>query len=232
LTQKYGGGLVKKGLIIAFALLLLTTLSGCSSMAKVSWALTSPEESVGLTYANEDLLVRFTRMTSILEFEITNKASMPLKIVWDNCAFTGFDGNPSRIMHYGIRYLEKDRSMPPSMIPVGQTLKEGVTPVDNVMYLPYLGWTTFAELPISAGTDYYGKNFSFMMCYEIYGITKYENFSFLIGPPDSVSLVCGENQAVIEIPDEADYEFQEESILIYTPLPASAGICSVMIPLN
>lgn len=221
---------MKRGFWACTVLVVMLLLAGCSSMAKLSWQLISPGGAVGLSFINEDISVTFTRIVSMLDFSITNISDTPIKVVWDNCAFTGFNGNPSRVMHYGVRYIEKDRSMPPSIIPVGQTLKEGVTPVDNVMYLPYIGWTTLAELPITAGKDYYGRTISFLLCYEINGLVKYETFTFQFGPPEMATEGYNGVLDFSEAIQEADIVYNNGILRVFLPLTNSKENSPILMP--
>lgn len=217
---------MKRLIRIVFVTLILFTLTGCTPPA-VPISLASPiSGEYPNTYRNEDIFIQFTGLTNALSFEITNETELPIKIVWDNCALTNITGQPSRVMHYGIRYLEKDSSFPPSIIPAGQTLKEAATPVDNVTYMgSYLGWMVFWIVPYDSMRTNAGKTISFLLCYEKAAIQYYETFVLTVFPEYQPS-------AVLDFIETFDTNVSSivNEIKIQVPLPSAAGISSVFEP--
>ncbi len=84
--------------------------------------------------ANKDIL-----------FSIENKTDSTIKIIWDEAAFISQNGESSRIMHSGIKYIDRNNSQPASVIIRKGKFSDLISPTDNVYYNSNYGWDT---LPI------------------------------------------------------------------------------------
>lgn len=86
----------------------------------------------------EDSTVRietgFPESNEAIPIRIRNKTSSTLRLLWDEVVFIDTDGEESRVMHLGIRSMERDRSMPASIIAAGSTLTDQITPINRVRY--------------------------------------------------------------------------------------------------
>jgi len=93
---------------------------------------------VGNTIDTPDFSIEFSFPTDSLgaikqiSFVITNKTKNALKIVWDSSAFVDPDGNSHKVMHQGVRYIERDKSIPPSILVPGTKLSDMIYPTDYI----------------------------------------------------------------------------------------------------
>lgn len=67
-------------------------------------------------------------------FELKNVGQNSIKIIWNEAAFVGFDGNTSKIMHVGTKYSEREGDQPATTIIKGAKIIDSVTPTANVYY--------------------------------------------------------------------------------------------------
>lgn len=125
-----------------------------------------------------------TRIGFILE----NKTDHSLKVVWDEAAFLSPSGSSSRMMHEGVRYIERDASMPASVVPRRGRLIDFVVPTDRVRYESgrYGGWRVDPLLSpgspsrgsIEEAQANIGQRFSVLLPIEIQGETNEYMFTF------------------------------------------------------
>lgn len=81
-------------------------------------------------------------------FTLTNVSAFTEKLVWDEAAFVDYNGKTSRVMHSGIRYSERDASMPESTIIKGASLEDIACPTSNVYYSDsFKDWETRSMYP-------------------------------------------------------------------------------------
>lgn len=92
-----------------------------------------------------------------INFVITNKTKNALKIVWDSSAFVDPDGNSHKVMHQGVRYIERDKSIPPSILVPGTKLSDMVYPTDYVNFVN----NEWVESPIVSSKP--GQRFSVLL---------------------------------------------------------------------
>jgi hypothetical protein len=77
-----------------------------------------------------------------LGITIRNEGSVAVQLLWDQVSVTLPNGVSHRVMHEGVRLVDRDRPMVPSTIPPGGTLVDFVYPSALVHYLAgrYGGW--------------------------------------------------------------------------------------------
>jgi hypothetical protein len=88
-------------------------------------------------YAFEDSFV-LTEMffTPVgINFTINNKTAKTIKILWDDAAFIEKDGTASKVMHNGIKYTDRNNSMPPTIIPANGKIEETATPTNRIVWV-------------------------------------------------------------------------------------------------
>jgi hypothetical protein len=87
-------------------------------------------------YVYEDGLFSgiFYVTNSRINFTLTNKTDHSIKIVWDEAAFIDMDGQSGRVAHAGVKYVDRNASQPPSVIPGGRSITDFVLPTERVYY--------------------------------------------------------------------------------------------------
>ena len=97
--------------------------------ARQELAPTSPN-----TFEDERIRIAWEPQTANLQFILTNKTDASERVLWDDASFVGTDGRTDRIMHQGIKYIDRSASMPPTLIIHGATLEDLVAPASNVFW--------------------------------------------------------------------------------------------------
>ena len=121
---------------------------------------------------------------SSVPITIQNKTDKAIKIIWDETTFINQTGQSEKILHEGVRLLEKGASMSPSVIPPKANLTDIITPVSKVIWggssweylkicgesvlIPFKGYEQRDE-------ECVGKIFGLFVTYEIEG--KKNSFS-------------------------------------------------------
>lgn len=91
-----------------------------------------------------------------INFSMENKTDHSIKIVWDEAAYLDEDNFSHRVMHYGVKYIERDQPQPPSIIIPRSKIEDIIYPADYVKWEKVLGktkeWTQQPLLPGGAAT--------------------------------------------------------------------------------
>lgn len=108
----------------------------------------STESFKSQMYSDSVMSIKFSYKTDErINFELTNRLDRTIKIIWDEVVFVDADGKSSRVMHDGIRYIDRNKSLPVTAIPSGATINEMVLPTSNVQYGGLKGWLEYSYLP-------------------------------------------------------------------------------------
>lgn len=71
---------------------------------------------------------------SQIDLTIVNNHSSSIRILWDDAAFIDNEGSSHRIIHMGIKLIDKEKAQVPSVIPAGARLEDTIAPVDGLAY--------------------------------------------------------------------------------------------------
>ena len=78
-------------------------------------------------------------------FNMKNKTGKTIKINWDDVSFVDVNRQTRRVMHSGVKYIERNNSQPATSVPKNAYLKDCLIPTDNVRYDS--GWKEYAIMP-------------------------------------------------------------------------------------
>jgi hypothetical protein len=94
------------------------------------------QEGDTLKYSFEDEMVKILWLPTVsdINFILENKTNHSINIIWDEAAFVDEEGQSHRVMHSGVKYADKDKPQPPSVIVKQTTLTDLVFPADNVHF--------------------------------------------------------------------------------------------------
>jgi len=94
----------------------------------------SSVQHLPLNYVAEDSAVKVTwaQHDTYMGLKVENKTKAAIRILWDDAAMVGRPGNSERLLPTGARYLTRDESHPPAVVPPGAYWIGGLTPVDNI----------------------------------------------------------------------------------------------------
>ena len=146
----------------ALFIVLLIACAGFISGSKYSYryALTDPV-SPSMTYRDENIQITFAVGDKAKNFYLRNLTSVPIKIIWDEASIVQF-GEAKKIMHSGIKYIDRNDPQSPTVIPPDARIEDLVMPTENVYYLSgrYGGWE---EHDLFATKDYGKQSISEMI---------------------------------------------------------------------
>lgn len=144
-------------------------------------------------YLFEDNLVGIVWVATggSIAFELENKTSHSLKIIWDEAVFIDVDGTSGRIMHSGVKYIDRNSSQPPTVVARGSRITDIILPTDRVRYVEgqYGGWREDPIVNPYSSTDVamlqrakenVGRSFRILLALEIEGVVNEYIFSFKI----------------------------------------------------
>ncbi len=116
---------------------------------------TTQEEGVN-KYVFEDEMIRVLWFPTTYEinFSLTNKTSHSIKIIWDDAVYVDVNGISHRVMHSGVKYIDRNNPQTPTIIVRNGSIEDLVVPTDNVFYLSgqYGGWEKKPLFPIIANS--------------------------------------------------------------------------------
>lgn len=119
-----------------------------------------------------------------IKFLIVNLTKDALKINWDEAAIV-FNGNAEKIIHSGVAIIDKNKSMPKSVIPPNAKLEDFVLPTENVDVSAYSSRSTkdlliYDDYGIKGGEQYIEevKGLKFSLYLPIIRKTEQFDYSF------------------------------------------------------
>ncbi len=154
-----------------------------------------PTEEKGFTYVFEDEMIKILWLPTgvMLGFQITNKTDHSIKIIWDEAAYVDENGESHRVMHGGVKYVDKEAPQPPSVVVRRGTLSDLILPTDYVSYTSgtYGGWNERPLLPseqmggdpqtlLRSARKFVGKTIQVLLPIQIETVTNDYIFSFVV----------------------------------------------------
>ncbi len=95
-------------------------------------------------YTYEDDYVAFTWFVSSTQFNFSlrNKTTHSIKIPWDEIAYINPNGQSMRVIHSGIKLIDRNNAQAPSVVAKNSTLDDILIPSDHIYYVSgqYGGW--------------------------------------------------------------------------------------------
>lgn len=151
-------------------------------------------EEEGITkYRFEDgtINIVWSPSSSQFGFFLTNKTSHSIKIIWDEAVYVDESGMSKKIMHSGVKYIDRNNPQPPTTVVRGATISDIVFPTDNVYFESgkYGGWRELPLFPDSGmekieienkAKTYIGKNVQVLLPIKIEDIVNEYVFVFSI----------------------------------------------------
>lgn len=132
-------------------------------------------------YSYEDSLMKIVWLidSKQLNFALTNKTSHSIKIIWDEAVYINVDNSSHRVMHSGVKYIDRMESQPPTIIIKNVTLSDMILPIDNVEFNSSLGWMVYPLLNGSVDPSVYvGKSIKVLLPIQIENVTNEYLFIF------------------------------------------------------
>ncbi len=116
-------------------------------------------------------------------FLLTNKSDYTIKINWDDISYVDLNGTVGRVMHSGVKYIDRNNSQPSTSIPKKANISDILIPTNNVYFASgqYGGWREQPLIPTSynsGGAE--GKTMRILMPIMIQDVQNDYTFEFLI----------------------------------------------------
>ena len=89
----------------------------------------------GSTYSDSILNIKWGVNTTSLIFNIENKTNSSLTLDWNGVSYIGNTGQNEKIMHTGVKFIERNNSVPPTIIMKRSNFSDEITPTSNVRWV-------------------------------------------------------------------------------------------------
>jgi hypothetical protein len=142
-----------------------------------TFSLESPAKSNVLGYSDGQMDIAFIISKTQIGIVIKNNSSSGAKINWDELSFISPINRASRVVHSGIRLVERNNAQAPTMIPPGSVITDSIIPSENISYNN--GWEE-GDLFSGDRMSYNGQVFGVYFPIEIGGKKKEYSFKFKI----------------------------------------------------
>jgi hypothetical protein len=150
---------------------------------KQIFVMIKPWLSRELRFDDQSISITFALSEKQIGLILQNNLNSPIKIDWNNVSYVDITGIAHRVIHTGVRYIERDKPQVPTIIPPAARIEDAVIPSDHISYTPgsSSGWNSRSLFPGITETDLYiGKSFSVFMPLEFEGALRNYLFSFRI----------------------------------------------------
>lgn len=96
----------------------------------------TPGDSSRYLYEDGLVAVRIGVIHNAFRLNVRNNTDQSIKLIWDETSFIDLDGTLSRVMHIGVKYVDRNASQPPTVIPAQQRLADDLFPTNRVWFRP------------------------------------------------------------------------------------------------
>lgn len=158
------------------------TLALGSQQSEVTYGfkMIKPRASSDLTFDDVFINVRFDISSSRLFFTLKNKSRSPIEVEWTRASFVDTDSEAHRVIHEGVRYVDRNNEMPSTIIPPQASISDLIHPTDYISYdSKSIEWKT-SDLFSGRMSRYEGKTFSVFLPIKIGKVTKSYTFIFIV----------------------------------------------------
>ncbi len=158
-------------------------LKECTYPTQYFFSMIKPNASEDLHFEDNFVSIAFNISKKQIGFILRNKTDNPLIIDWNKISYVDVLNKSHKIIHEGVKYIDKNNSLSPTTIPPTAKIEDFVFPTDNIYYVSgqYDHWRKIDIFPQGPQAKHFsGKTFSVFMPIEINGTQKNYFFTFLI----------------------------------------------------
>lgn len=99
-------------------------------------------------YSDGNIAIMWDHHPAYLIFSLENKTDHSIKILWDESSFVDTNNSSHRIIHTGVKYIDKGNPQAPSVVPRKGSYQDVVISADNIEWLKYSSqWIEHPILP-------------------------------------------------------------------------------------
>lgn len=109
---------------------------GSVAAYRIACRLLSPATSPELSFRDKNIAVSFAIDGQSFQMRFENVTDAPVKIHWESAQYTDVTGQTQRLMHSGIRYVDRNNPIPDQTVAPHGVVEEAVIPVKNVFVSP------------------------------------------------------------------------------------------------
>ena len=115
-----------------------TVLVGCATLSlgnkySYDYQLVKPDSSNALRWEDDKIAIAFTMSDKAINFTLRNRTKDVMKLIWDEATIMQF-GKAQKVMHAGVKYINRNEAQPPATIPPGTSIDDMALPSENVYY--------------------------------------------------------------------------------------------------
>lgn len=143
------------------------------------------------SYEDEMIKIVWLPLSTQFAFTLQNKTDHSIKIIWDEAVYVNENGSSGRVMHSGVKYIDRNNSQPPTIVVKKANIDDIIVPTDNITYTSgqYGGWSTNPLFPNRAMTqeelnslsqEYIGKTVQVLLPLQIEDTVNEYIFSFKV----------------------------------------------------
>ena len=126
---------MKHILLIFLLSAIFTTCSywGPGTRYKYDYFMSNPKQNKEMSFEDDTMTISFIISDKSINFILKNKTKGVLKINWDEVSLIIFN-KALRVMHSGVKYINRNESQPPTVIPPNSQIEDALLPSDNIFY--------------------------------------------------------------------------------------------------
>lgn len=94
-------------------------------------------------YEDSQISISWLPLNSQFSFNLINKSNHTMKIIWDDAVYVNENGNSQRVLHKGVKYIDRDNSQLSTIINRGSNVDDVIIPTDNIHFVSGYGWKEF-----------------------------------------------------------------------------------------
>lgn len=141
------------------------------------------------SYEDEMIKIVWLPLSTQFAFTLQNKTDHSIKIIWDEAVYVNENSSSGRIMHSGVKYIDRNNSQPPTVVVKNANIDDMIVPTDKVTYISGVGWSTNPMFPNRAMTQeelnilsqgYIGKTVQVLLPLQIEDTVNEYIFSFKV----------------------------------------------------
>jgi hypothetical protein len=87
-----------------------------------------------LLHETPEFTIAFEIVPEQVGFELINKSRAAIRILWDECAYIDPTGRSFRVIHQGVRFVDRDKPMASTVVPPGASIRDLVYPASSVTW--------------------------------------------------------------------------------------------------
>lgn len=91
------------------------------------------------TFDDGNIIATFGLLNGIT-LTLKNQLDQPIEILWNETSIVMPDGTSEKIIHSGVKYIDRGKEMPNTAIPPGAKIDDKLIPIENVEYRGRYGW--------------------------------------------------------------------------------------------